>query len=1335
MSDYLRKPDPLVLDDNKATNLKRFIKCFDNFISASDAANKNEKQKCAIFLNLAGEEAIEAAENFTYAEGEDKDSLQVLKSKFKAICDPYVNVIMERFKFNSRLREPSESMSSFITTLRTLAKTCDYKQMSDEMIRDRIVIGIQCEAVTKQMLKKKDLTLNDAVEICQIYEISNKHLKDLKQSDSVDSNDVHALTNKPRQFHKSSYKALQNCINCGGSHQASRQSCPAYGKRCHACNKLNHYKSVCISSKGSSRHVQPKSHSDKHDRGSTEMHEVNVPPRDSDDESPSPSDHQIIYSLDDISKNNEINCSVSINGHDVHMKIDSGAKCNVMSFELFKKIRTSETINAQQATRLLAYGGATVHTMGTASIHGDICLSEKTCLVFHIVDRNVPTILGLQDALKYKLIQLHPAVFEVNEDESAFSRSVKQEFKSLFDDKLGKLPIKYKMTLDPAVQPVVKPPRKIPLAMEKAVQHELDRMCKLGVITPQSEPTEWVSNMVAAKKKNGDIRICIDPKDLNRAIMRPHHPMRTIEDVVARMPGAKLFSTLDAKSSFWQIRLDNESSLKTTFCTPYGRFKFLRLPFGIKSASEVYQRAMEQLFAGFPCAIVVDDILVWGATIEEHDTNLCKVLNRCQEINMKLNLSKCHFRVDSVRYVGHEITSKGLKPDSEKVKAIKDMPAPSDQAGVQRFLGVLNYLHKFIKNMSAKTAPLRELLHKDVAFIWGESQNHAFNILKNDLCSAPILKYFDPSKPVKLSADSSKSGLGACCLQDDLPVAYASRSLTPAEMNYAQIEKELLASVFACTKFHDFIYGRPAIIETDHKPLISIVKKPLHAAPPRLQRMLLQLQKYDLNFVYKCGKELYLADTLSRAYPQNNAQEEHQFEYEVMNIAESCPQIRECKIQEVSTATRADPVLSKLIQVIEQGWPDKFKRVHVNLRPFFAYRNELVVQNGVVLRGHQVVIPASLRLEFIEKAHSGHPGADRTTKRLKDVVFWPGIAEDVTKKVSQCSTCNSLSAHQQKEPMIVPPVPDLPWTNLGADIFQWHRKHYLVTVDSYSGWFEIDLLHTLGSKAVINKLKRLFATHGCPRVLTTDNGPQFNCQEFTQFAKSWDFQHVTSSPEYPQSNGLAENAVKQAEKLLESCYLDGTDYMMALLNLRNIPRDGQLKSPCQRLMSRRTRNMLPTASSLLQPSAPDNKEVHRQLIKKRLQQKKYYDKSAKPLRPLSANETVRMQTSSGYKKLAVVKRHAKGPRSYVVESNGKEYVRNRRHLLPVKESVPVHAETNEDDEIPIGNTPIILENRQPPAQEPQPVHVQNPRVYYPRNEPILMRSGRISMPNRKYYGE
>ena len=340
--------------------------------------------------------------------------------------------------------------------------------------------------------------------------------------------------------------------------------------------------------------------------------------------------------------------------------------------------------------------------------------------------------------------------------------------------------------------------------------------------------------MVATKKKNGDVRICLDPRDLNKALKRPHHPMRTADDVASRLGNAKVFSTLDAKAGFWQIKLEKQSSLRTTFSTPYGRYRFLRMPFGINTASEVFQQAMERLFEGYPCTIIVDDILIWGSTEEENDANLRKVLERARRIGLKLNLSKCKFRARGVSFVGHTFTDEGLKPDTEKTAAIRNMPAPENQAALQRFLGVTNYLNKFIKDYSEKTATLRELLHNDVVWSWTQTHQQAFDRLKDDLTNPPVLKFFNAGKPVVLSVDASKSGLGAACLQDDAPVAFASRALSDAETRYAQIEKELLAAVF-----HDFIYGRRVTIETDHKPLITIVKKPLHAAPARLQRMLL----------------------------------------------------------------------------------------------------------------------------------------------------------------------------------------------------------------------------------------------------------------------------------------------------------------------------------------------------------------------------------------------------------------------------------------------------------------------------------------------------------------
>ena len=238
---------------------------------------------------------------------------------------------------------------------------------------------------------------------------------------------------------------------------------------------------------------------------------------------------------------------------------------------------------------------------------------RSTCrnLEFHVVDKPVTPLLGLTDSLSLNLIQLHSEVQDVD-TVHAFRTGILDEYKDLFEGDLGNLPVVYKMRFNPNVTPVVRPLRKVPLAMEESIKQELKRKVKIGVIAPVSEPTEWVLQMVAAKKKDGSLRICIDPRDLNKALKRPHHPMRTVEDVASRMPNARVFSTLDARSGFWQIKLDYESSLLTTFSTPFGRYRFLCLPFGTTSASGVFQRAMEELFAGYPCAIIEDDLLVWG---------------------------------------------------------------------------------------------------------------------------------------------------------------------------------------------------------------------------------------------------------------------------------------------------------------------------------------------------------------------------------------------------------------------------------------------------------------------------------------------------------------------------------------------------------------------------------------------------------------------------------------------------------------------------------------------------------------------------------------------------
>lgn len=282
-------------------------------------------------------------------------------------------------------------------------------------------------------------------------------------------------------------------------------------------------------------------------------------------------------------------------------------------------------------------------------------------------------------------------------------------------------------------------------------------------------------------------------------------------------------------------------------------YRFLRMPFGINSTSEVFQHTMEQLFAGYPCSVIVNDIIIGGHRVDEHDANLKRVLERVREVNLKLNPAKCRFCLHQVGYVGHIFTSEGLKADPLKTEAITDMTVPTDVTSLQRFLGMVNYLGKYIPNFSDIAAPLRKLTHKETAWCWYQQHQKAFDRLKSCLSSAPVLAYYDVKAPVTLTCDASCYGLGAACMQNGRPVAYASRTLTDTETQYAQIERELLAVVFTCTKFKECIYGKPTIVEADHQPLVTILRKAIHTAPARLLRMLLQLQCYDISFGVQKG--------------------------------------------------------------------------------------------------------------------------------------------------------------------------------------------------------------------------------------------------------------------------------------------------------------------------------------------------------------------------------------------------------------------------------------------------------------------------------------------------
>ena len=335
---------------------------------------------------------------------------------------------------------------------------------------------------------------------------------------------------------------------------------------------------------------------------------------------------------------------------------------------------------------------------------------------------------------------------------------------------------------------------------------------------------------------------------------------------------------------------------------------------------------------------VHDDITIAGKDIEEHDIILRRVLNRARESNVKFNRNKIQLRVNEVKYLGGIVSADGFKPDETKVKAIVDMPRPDNKQDLQRLLGMVNYLSSFIPNVSAITAPLRALLKKDAQWIWYHEHDRSLENIKKVLTSNPVLKFYDVDKPATLQVDASLHGLGACLLQEGHPVAYASRSLTKAEEQYAQIEKELLAIVFGCERFHCYTYGVKVDVQSDHKPLEPIMKKPLSQTPPRIQRLLIRLQKYQLEVRYVPGKYLYIADTLSRAFltePDDLPTSDLDKDSKVMihSLVTNLP-VSDQKSIQLKEATRTDGT--------QQGWPNNKRNVpNTHTLELFSQKNFL----------------------------------------------------------------------------------------------------------------------------------------------------------------------------------------------------------------------------------------------------------------------------------------------------------------------------------------------------------------------------------------------------------
>ena len=1265
----LKPPGPLQFEGHLASNWKRWYRAYDHYTIAVGASGKAERVQCSLFLHVAGPEAQTLQTQFTY-ESDEEEKIQPMIRKFKAYFLGKSNITVVRYRFNS-YNQTTETMETYIRELKARIVECDYGNVESSLLCDRLVCGVADNKLRMKLLQTENLTTEQCMSMCRLSEIG---IKDVKPSyEMTDDKELDAIVNDRRGQYGRPIQAWRKpveadsgtprpaCGWCGFSHP--KDKCPAKGKECNICRKIGHFGKVCRSRVQSSRPVHM---IHKAERGPPSASGYSYQMEEEEQAQDDYSGDLYVGELNSEKKGRPSLWYASYHlGHEeVRFKIDTGSEVNIIPLSVYRKLHNTPLRPVKY--RIIAYSGHRVQPEGEATICINNC---KLCMV---VIKGGSPILGKSACEQLQLVARIGMIEAVNGNEESNATDCNSTVK-LFSDVfqgLGLIETDAHIHVDPSVEPSIDPPRRIPHAIKDRVKIELDRMLDLGVIIEQTEPTEWVNSITIVRKPD-KIRICLDPTKLNRAIKRGAYPVRTVEEVSAKLHGSKVFSVLDAKSGYWQIQLDEYSSRLCTFNTPWGRYRYTRLPFGIKTAGDIFIGAMNNMLGDLPgVEIITDDILIHGRDINEHNTRLKNLLKRAVKINLKLNPCKSKIGQSEVEYVGHVITQYGLLPNPKRVQAINDMPEPTDKIAVQRFLGMVNYVHKFIPNLSQIAEPLRVILKKNVVWHWGHEQQSSFDKMKKLLRNAPVLGHFDTKAQITLQVDASKSGLGATIIQHDKPVAMASRALNAAQTQYAVIEKELLAMCFGVTRFHEYIYGQQIIIQTDHKPLVGIMNKPIFMLSARMQRMRMRLQNYNMTIQYINGKNMFFADTFSRAHTTDEGDEDmYDNTLSIAAITEIA-----IDIERIQKESRNDKVLIAVTDLVVNGWPET--KIPEEAKPYHTYRNELTVDNKLLMKGERIVVPKILQKEMIDTLHKSHQGITKTLQLAREFVFWPGMTANITDKISRCSTCQSHRNNIHHEPLISHQIPNIPFYKIGADLFEVEHEHYLLIVDYYSKYPEVVKLTSTTSKQIIEKLQEVFARFGIPKTVVTDNGPQFKSLEYSTFAKNFGFEAVYSSPQYPQSNGQIERCVQTIKRMIIKTKEDNQNIYIALLDFRNTPITGLTISPAQLLLSRRLRSKIPTTKDRLRPQIQPDRST--EIALNQINQKVQHDRNMRTTHKMLKPETkVRYRDSRNNWAKGIIKTVAnKFDRSYNIENQKDKRIRRNRCLIVPDKSIERQQQNN-----------------------------------------------------------
>ncbi|XP_031570808.1 uncharacterized protein K02A2.6-like [Actinia tenebrosa] len=1111
----------------------------------------------AILLSVIGPATYILLRNLVSPSKPTEKSYIELVSALRNHYQPTISITVQRYKFHTRARKTNESVPDYVSKLKKLAEKCDFKDTLNDMLKDRLVAGINDEKIQKRLLIETDLTFEKAYNISVTEELANQDAHALQTP--TGSGPVNKVGCSPKTApNKASYthsahpmssgaykQGNKHCFRCGDkSHTAPK--CRFINAKCHYCSKVGHIEKVCLSKQ---KIQQPKK--ERHEQTNAVEAELNL------DE-----DNSDLFNIQSDSVTPPLHVDVIVDDVQMKFQLDTGAGVSLINQTDFVR-HFGNTPLDPASVKLRSYTGNKLTVVGEKLVN--VAVGDQSArLPLKVVEGNGPPLFGrdwLQEIrVPWKKIFNVDIVKQPPELDSLLA-----EYDELFNSELGCLKgVEAHIDIEEGATPQFCKARPLPFAMKKKVEDALQKLESQGVIEKVVH-SDWATPVVPVVKAKGDAHLCGDYKvTVNKVAKQDKYPLPLVDEIFASLSHVQ-------ETALWS-----------------------------SCAVGLFQRTMENLLKGLPnVSVYIDDVLVTGRHDTEHLSNLRGVLTRLQENGLCLQMTKCQFMLPEVEYLGFKVTKDGINPTESKVRAIKEAPTPTNVNELRTFIGLVNYYARLLPNLAHRMAPLYKLLRNDEAWSWKSEQQSSFQKIKKMMSEDVMLAHYDPDAELVLSCDASSYGIGAVLQQPGpngelKPVHFASRSLTSAEKNYAQIEREALGIIYGVQKFRQYLLGRTFTLETDHQPLVKLFVE--HTAIPqlaaaRIKRWALILSAYSYKIKHISSKENACADYLSRAPLQEPPDLSDLPEQEdVLLIDEELLSQLPLTAKTVASETQKDPCLAKVLQSTREGWPSKCD--DDKLQPYFSRKTELTVEQGCVLWGSRVVIPSTLRPTLLLDLHSEHTGTVRMKGLARQYFWWPKMNDEIEQIAKNCASCQETASAPPSLPVAKWNWPSGPWKRLHIDYAgPYMGSMFLVVIDSYSKWLEVIPMKSTTTTATIQQLRKVFANLGLPEHIVSDNGPQFSSSEFKEFLMKNNIRHTLTPPGHTASNGMAERYVRYFKSQLKKMEKDeGTlqdKISRILLTYRCTPHPTTTESPAYLLMRRQLR----TRFSSLRPSLDSQKDA------------------------------------------------------------------------------------------------------------------------------------------------